>query len=72
MTEIKYYWLHDTPKYEDIQKAYQIVVTEDVAVELKWFVPYSGFHTTLISPEHTMKMSAKEFWANKIPHSYGM
>ncbi len=72
MTEIKYYWLNNTPEYEDIEKAYQIVVAEDVAVELKWFVPHSGYYTALISPEHTMKMSAREFWVNKIPHIYGM
>jgi hypothetical protein len=71
MKEIKHYWIEDTPKIEDIKEAFKIVKEQDVVVEIKWYVPYSGTYARSIMSKHT-RLTPEEYFEECIPHIYGV
>lgn len=68
MTEIKQYWIDGRPQIEDVEEAFKIVKEQNVIVELRWYVKYSGSYSVNISSEDIEK-GVQEFF-KKIPHFY--
>lgn len=71
MIEIKQYWIEDTPKIEDVEMAFRIVKEQNVVVQLKWYVEYSGSYRVFIHPDD-IEIGVKKFFEHKIPHIYGV
>ena len=72
MTEIKQYWIEDTPKIDDIEEAFKIVEEQNVVVTLRWHVAWSGSYSASIDLEDTQQLSPTEYFEKHIPHVYGV
>ena len=70
--ETYYIYEHECPTLEDIEKGFEIVKNNNVIVELKWYVPYSGIYVRCISPDNVANTSPEIYFKEKIPHVYAV
>ena len=69
MTEIKQYWIDGCPHIEDVEEAFKIVKEQNVIVQLRWYVKYSGSYSANVSSEDIEK-GVQEFFNKYIPQVY--
>lgn len=69
MIEIKQYFIDGYPQIEDVEEAFKIVKEQNVIVELKWYVNYSGSYSVNVSSEDIEK-GVQEFFNKYIPQVY--
>lgn len=69
MTEIKQYWIDGHPQIEDVEEAFKIVKEQNVIVELRWHVKYSGSYSANVSSEDIEK-GVQEFFNKYISQVY--
>lgn len=69
MIPIEQYWCEDKPTLEDIQYAYNQAF-RGIVIEIRWFVNYSGYYNTLVTPDVTKDMNAETYFNEMIPKCY--
>ena len=72
MIEIKTYWLDDFPTIEDVEEAFELVKANDIMVELRWCVPYSGVYGRTLNKETLEEFTPESYFEKVIPHCYGV
>lgn len=74
MLKIETYYIdeHERPTLEDVKEAFEIAKINNIIVELKWYVPYSGTYARCISPDDVKNMSPETYFKEIIPHMYGV
>lgn len=73
MKRIESYWCENRPILDDIRYAYVRVLTSNVVVEIKWFVPYNGTHSRVITQSIIEDCpDYHEYFEKYIPHCYGV
>lgn len=71
MIEIKQYWIDGYPQIEDVEEAFKIVKEQNVIVELRWHVAWSGNYSANVSSED-IEDGVQKFFDEQIPHIYGV
>ena len=73
MKRIESYWCENKPTLDDIRFAYVRVLEGNVAVEIRWFVPYNGNHSKIITQNVIEDCpDYHEYFEKYIPHRYGV